>query len=470
MADDKTRRRLPTISDDGDATDSKPAPSTKQQQSRHSDSRPSASTFAPSSAAAPSSDSDEDTDTPDGAAPSLDTENYKFSVNDATSVETAQQKRFHMQRKLYYLRHELLVDLGAGNFRTLECWRLLTLLLLALWLRVYVHYVAQWLYLRSQRVPVYDFQPQWTTCLVKYTWRTVATSTEIGVIAAGVLGNLGVFGFLALAASIAQTFVGELPHFASTFIVCVGVAAVLDPYFVLLVDVASHHYSCSTTGGADCAASLTASACKCVDGDAFKLYVRFLALEGSGVVGIALTLMLYAALTCGALVSAYAYVLHIHMNGRMLDVYRRVHGHEDDFFVPLDSEIGLPELRAICTHAQRWRGPRGSQRKVFVHEYTLTDPLDAAFRETSVHVAVYTMELHGARELYRHFLKTPDGAIVELFGEIGTGTDGAWSHSAQHATALLHSIFQDQQQQHGDGVVSGTEATAAQLAALFDAL
>uniref|UniRef100_K3X3D8 Uncharacterized protein n=1 Tax=Globisporangium ultimum (strain ATCC 200006 / CBS 805.95 / DAOM BR144) TaxID=431595 RepID=K3X3D8_GLOUD len=390
----------------------------------------------------------------------LDVENYTFAVNAATSVETAHHKRFHVQRKLFYLRHELLVDLGASNCHTLEFWRLIVLLLFALWIRLYVHYVMQWIFLRGSRIPVYDFRPEWSTCLVKYTWRTISTHTEIGVIVFGSLGNIFLFGFLALAGAVGQAFVGELPHFGSNFIVCVGIATILDPYLVLVVDVLKHHYSCAALNN-ECLESLASSKCKCVNGDAFKLYVRFLAQEGSGLVGIALTLIIYAALTCVSLVCVYAYLLHVHMNGRMLDVYRRVHGHEDTFFVPHDSEIGLQDLKAICEQARRWKGPRGTQRKVFVHDYVLTDPLDPQFEEKNVHITVYNMELDGKRELHRHFLKSNDGAIIELFGEIGTGKDGIWKHDAHGAMslALLYNIVHEQKE--------SAETTAEELAKLF---
>ena len=34
--------------------------------------------------------------------------------------------------------------------------------------------------------------------------------------------------------------------------------------------------------------------------------------------------------------------------------------------------------------------------------------------EVTTHVAVHTLHLDGLRELYRHFLRLPDGAIVEV--------------------------------------------------------
>ena len=35
-------------------------------------------------------------------------------------------------------------------------------------------------------------------------------------------------------------------------------------------------------------------------------------------------------------------------------------------------------------------------------------------KEVTTHVSVHTVHLDGLRELYRHFLRLPDGAIVEV--------------------------------------------------------
>lgn len=406
---------------------------------------------------------DEETNEPVESEVPFNAEHYLFAVNAAASVESAHQKRFHAARKLHYLWHELVADLGIGKIKTMECWSMLGMLLFTLWMRVYVHYLMQWLFLWTNRIPVYTFQPQWTTCLVKYTWKTIATHVEIGVIVFGVLGNAFFFLFLSLSAMVSQHYVGELPRFGSNFIVCIGLAMILDPYLILLVDVSQHHYSCSKLS--ECAVSIAATACRCAEGDAFKLYVRFLAQEGSGLVGIVIVIIVYAALTCTTISVFYMYLLHVHMNGRMLDLYRRIHMKEHDFFLPHDGEIALTELQAICEQATRWKGPSGSQRKVFVHEYVLTDPLDGKFQEKNVHISVYNMELDGTRELHRHFLKSHDGAIVELFGEIGTGSGGTWQHDAHGAAAslaLLYNIIQEHQET--------AEAMDQQLQTLFDGL
>ena len=35
-------------------------------------------------------------------------------------------------------------------------------------------------------------------------------------------------------------------------------------------------------------------------------------------------------------------------------------------------------------------------------------------KELTTHVSIHTLHLDGLRELYRHFLRLPDGAIVEV--------------------------------------------------------
>ncbi|GAB1298101.1 Ojoplano variant A [Apodemus speciosus] len=39
-------------------------------------------------------------------------------------------------------------------------------------------------------------------------------------------------------------------------------------------------------------------------------------------------------------------------------------------------------------------------------------------RGVTSHISVYTVYPNGFQELYRHFLRLPDGAIIEVFGDI----------------------------------------------------
>ena len=62
-------------------------------------------------------------------------------------------------------------------------------------------------------------------------------------------------------------------------------------------------------------------------------------------------------------------IIRLHNNGRMLDIYWRLHGESEMFFVPYDLEISNQELRYIVKKAEQWRGEEGERRKVAVYDY-----------------------------------------------------------------------------------------------------
>ena len=43
-----------------------------------------------------------------------------------------------------------------------------------------------------------------------------------------------------------------------------------------------------------------------------------------------------------------------------------------------------------------------------------SDRKKTGHREITTHVSIHTIHLDGLRELFRHFLRLPDGAIVEV--------------------------------------------------------
>ena len=62
--------------------------------------------------------------------------------------------------------------------------------------------------------------------------------------------------------------------------------------------------------------------------------------------------------------------MRLHNNGRMMDIYWRLHGLENSFFLPYDLELSNEELGYICRKAEKWRGQEGEQRKISVYHYT----------------------------------------------------------------------------------------------------
>ena len=49
---------------------------------------------------------------------------------------------------MLYLKNELLADLGLSNIHTTEFWVTLATFIVTFWLRMYVHYLGQYLYLK----------------------------------------------------------------------------------------------------------------------------------------------------------------------------------------------------------------------------------------------------------------------------------------------------------------------------------
>jgi len=248
---------------------------------------------------------------------------------------------------------------------------------------------------------------------------------ELGVVIMGHLTNI--FAFLVLIGIAAASIlaVGHFPDVLSRFVAFYGVAACLDPVVIFVLDAATGNYDCSSSAHPECQDDIANDACKCWEGDAFKLYVRFRTDEGSGVIGVFLTLFVYVVLFLLAAFLLYVYLLRLHLDGRMLDLYRRLHAPERAFLVPDDFEVSAEELVSIIEAARGWRGAHEEKQRVAVCEYVLTDPLDSSFREVTTDIVIYKAHLNGTRTLYRRFLRHADGTIVELFGNaeefLGTG-------------------------------------------------
>ena len=135
-------------------------------------------------------------------------------------------------------------------------------------------------------------------------------------------------------------------------------ATVLDPLLVIIVDLAMHNYSCATYSSA-CKADYTSNDCACYIGDFQKLWVRLLASEGSGIAGAIITICLYIGTSVLALLSLYEYLVYVHKDARILDLWRRTRAPMEEFFCPDDFEVSHEELTSVCAKAHGWRGLTG---------------------------------------------------------------------------------------------------------------
>ncbi|XP_055786366.1 uncharacterized protein ofcc1 [Salvelinus fontinalis] len=299
---------------------------------------------------------------------------------------------------------------------------IMPLLALIWFARLYLHYCSQWLFLQAIAVPVNKFQFHAHTVELVYQNSLLHTREELAMVVVGPLTLNAVTLLLLLIRWCCQLAFGSLPSFTSNFIMALGVWTVLDPLAVFVVDAFLGRLSYSAESPV---------------ADAAKLYWHFYRTDQSGAAGVVITLFLYAILFLLSTTILYLYFLRLHNEGRMLDIFQRLSVTEGSFFVPRDLEVSNQELDYIIQKAEQWRGFNGERRKVSVYDYIWTeegplagcapprgDPhgaVPAAGGESSTHVSVYTLYLSGQRHRYRHFLRQPDGAILEVIGDM----DGA---------------------------------------------
>ncbi|XP_036073312.1 uncharacterized protein ofcc1 [Oryzias melastigma] len=325
---------------------------------------------------------------------------------------------------------------------------LIMLLLTLMWFaRLYLHYCSQWLYLQAIAVPVNKFRFHAHTVELVYQSSLLHTREELAMVMVGPLTLNAVTFLLVLIRWGCQLIFGSLPSFMSKFIMAQGVWTVLDPLAVFAVDAVLGRLSYSPDVPV---------------GDAAKLYWHFYRADRSGAAGVIITLFLYGVHFLLSITILSIYLLRFHNDGRMLDVFQRLTAKEGKYFLPQDLELSNQELSYIVKKAEQWRGFNGERRKVAVYDYVWTaedvlsstaDPGEEPHMEappplegeTSTHVIIYTLYVSGLKQRYRHFLRQPDGAIVEVIGEIdgddsGTGSGHSAGHQKEESKSASHSI------------------------------
>jgi hypothetical protein len=131
--------------------------------------------------------------------------------------------------------------------------------------------------------------------------------------------------------------------------------------------------------------------------------------------------MLYlgtGVLTCLIL---HEYLLHVHRNGRILDLWRRINGPIEEFFLPDDYEITCDELIKIIASAKAFKSILpGSiiKRNVVIHEGIEKDPNDNNYLGKYKRVIIYQNESNGKQFIFRHFLCDSNGKITEIFNDV----------------------------------------------------
>uniref|UniRef100_A0A8D2FAX6 Orofacial cleft 1 candidate gene 1 protein n=1 Tax=Theropithecus gelada TaxID=9565 RepID=A0A8D2FAX6_THEGE len=346
-------------------------------------------------------------------------EEHRFSVC-CSSVADSRSGDFF--KHLHFVLVSVSSELQLSQWQSQGFWYII-LLMVSLWfLRLYLHYLGQWLFLQAISTPVTKFHFSLHTVELRYPTSSLHIGEELPVVLMGPLMLNAILLLLVLIRWGCQLLFASCPDVLSKLIITMGLWTVLDPLAVFIVD---------TLLGRLTDNEETPIA------DAAKLYWMFVRTMQPGILGVVITVLLYILLFIISSLILYLYCLRLHSDSWILDAFQRVHSEETKFFIPYDLEISNQELSYIVKRSEQWRGINGERRKVAVYDYiwkshgikSSVSSCDLQHQnEISVpalgpgditsHVSVYTIYPSGLQELYRHFLRLPDGAIVEVFGDI----------------------------------------------------
>ncbi|XP_055490759.1 uncharacterized protein ofcc1 isoform X4 [Leucoraja erinacea] len=341
---------------------------------------------------------------------------YRFSVvSDSSLDKTMDTLAWHA----WFVSQMFVDQLRALHWCSPETWLFVLLVALIWFVRLYLHYCSQWIYLQAIGVTVNKFHFYPHTVELSYQNSLLAIHAELTIVALGPLTlnvTLLIMAMIRLGCHVRSV---SFPSFLSRLFMAMGFWTALDPLAIFIVDGILGRLTYSTNHPI---------------GDAAKLYWLFYRTHHSGIPGILITVILYIVILLCSLTILYLYLLSLQSTGHLHDVFYRLHSTEERFFVPRDLELSNQELSYIVKRAAQWRGINSERRKVAVYDYIRNNDLIACSsqgcrpqeqnetpgslpgrRDITTHVSIYIRHLNDIQELYRHFHRLPDGAIVEVF-------------------------------------------------------
>ena len=251
---------------------------------------------------------------------------YMYSVGQKLDLRT----RALTFKKIRYIMDEVLEDFSMKKLTTIELHLGIVYICFMFFLRMWVHYIGQYFALLSMDVPVTLFETHWHKIYLEYaSWTFLQELITVGV---GILANSVFFTFMIIFGHLSKKCLNCFPRMFYKVICWYGVMTIFDPIIVIIIDCANEDW---------------------ITGDYFRFYNYYLKKQGSGLVGIYLTIFLMAGMIVLNSFIFYNYMIFVHMNGRILDLYKRLSGSMKSFFIPHDNEVSLKYVQWVVERAKR---------------------------------------------------------------------------------------------------------------------
>lgn len=134
--------------------------------------------------------------------PPLDSEKDMEMYSSAMVQDPAQKKKIVpseiVRSKLRYLMYEVFEGFSASDRWSVDFYAALLVMFCALWVRMFIHYLGQYLILQGMRVPVFGFTVEPHQISYKYISSGVSVSQEVLIVISGPLFNILFFLLLEL--------------------------------------------------------------------------------------------------------------------------------------------------------------------------------------------------------------------------------------------------------------------------------
>lgn len=147
------------------------------------------------------------------------------------------KSRASFTNQVGYIMEEILADLGFRNVMSCEFWGSLIILLLAMWLRAYLHPFGSWIFLIMDGIPITTFNPLLYGFDLNYPPNTIGV--EIGVILFGNIFVTIVFLFFIFMCWLLEKILGGNPNIIYRFVAAFGISTVADFILLMVVDLAT---------------------------------------------------------------------------------------------------------------------------------------------------------------------------------------------------------------------------------------
>lgn len=189
------------------------------------------------------------------------------------------------------------------------------------WFRMFIHYMGQYLILKFIEAPVTGLYFGYYKLFLEYaSWNVYQ---EMLVVATGPISNSILFVFFMCVCWISQRYIYCFPVWFCKIIAWYGLLTVMDFVFIVMVD----------------AAYMTE------DGDLWKLYNYYERTESSGAIGMFITFLIQFGITIWNCWIMYQYIVFVHCDGRIKDIYLRISGLGKGYYLPEDNEVSWAYLR-----------------------------------------------------------------------------------------------------------------------------